>query len=297
MVVEVTCRTVQGRFLLKSSPLLNRLAIGVLGRAQRMYDVRIHAFCVMSNHYHLLVTVQNALQLARFMTFVQSNLAREAGRLVDWKERFWGRRYQAILVSHEPAAQLARLRYILSQGCKEGIVLRPEDWPGANCVKELLNGKTTLEGQWIDRTALYRMGGKEARDLSKVTTAETVFLSPLPHFDKVEESQRLEWIRNCVDQIADEARREHGAVHRVRSRRMRQRDVERRQPMKRTRAPWFHVSSPGSGGELREGYALFVALYRSAARRLKAGLDAVFPEGSFPPPRPYVAGVTNPASS
>jgi hypothetical protein len=242
----------------------------------------------MSNHYHLLLTVPNALQLARFMNFVQSNLAREAGRLVGWRERFWGRRYQAILVSDEPAAQLARLRYILSQGCKEGLVRRPEDWPGANCVRELMSGRTTLEGRWIDRTAFYRAPDRKSRDLSKYSMVETVVLTALPCFQGIDASQQIEWIRCCVDEIAAEARLEHAALSRSPRWRTQRRDLERRQPMRRTPAPWFHVSSAIAGRELRVGYALFLAIYRSAANRLKKGLDAVFPDGCFPPPRPYV---------
>ena len=50
-LVEVTTRTLQGRFLLKPSPRLNSIVLGVLGRAQRRYGVTLHAFVFFSNHY------------------------------------------------------------------------------------------------------------------------------------------------------------------------------------------------------------------------------------------------------
>jgi hypothetical protein len=40
-LVEVTCRTVQGRLLLVPSPQLNDIILGVLGRAQRLHPVEI----------------------------------------------------------------------------------------------------------------------------------------------------------------------------------------------------------------------------------------------------------------
>ena len=80
-LVEVTCRTVQGRFLLKPTEELKAIVIGVMARAQELYPVEIHAFVFPSNHYHLLLSVEDALQLARFMNYLNSNLAREAGRL------------------------------------------------------------------------------------------------------------------------------------------------------------------------------------------------------------------------
>jgi len=37
--------------------------------------------------------VDSAKELTDFMTYFNSNLAREAGRLVQWREKFWARRY------------------------------------------------------------------------------------------------------------------------------------------------------------------------------------------------------------
>ena len=46
---EVTCRTQQGRFLLRPSPELNEIALGVLGRAQRLYPVSICGIVLMTS--------------------------------------------------------------------------------------------------------------------------------------------------------------------------------------------------------------------------------------------------------
>jgi len=58
--VEVACRTLQGRFLLKPTDELRSVVIGVLGRAQRLYPVKLHVFVFLSNHYHLLLSVDSA---------------------------------------------------------------------------------------------------------------------------------------------------------------------------------------------------------------------------------------------
>src|SRR5436305_14294273 len=50
-LVEVTCRTLQGRLLLRPSPELNDITAAILGRAQRLYPVEIVAFQALSNHY------------------------------------------------------------------------------------------------------------------------------------------------------------------------------------------------------------------------------------------------------
>jgi hypothetical protein len=48
--VEVTTRTVHGRFLLRPSRDLNDLVIGILARAAERYDVGVVAFVALSNH-------------------------------------------------------------------------------------------------------------------------------------------------------------------------------------------------------------------------------------------------------
>src|SRR5436190_1472198 len=55
-LVEVTCRTLHARFLLRPCPQWNQIAIGVLGRAQRLYGVQIHLVSLLSNHFHILAT-------------------------------------------------------------------------------------------------------------------------------------------------------------------------------------------------------------------------------------------------
>lgn len=120
--MEVTSRAIQSRFLLRPSQELREITLGVLGRAQRLYGMSICGFVFLSNHYHLLVWTRDAEQLARFVGYLNSKLAREVGRIHAWREKVWGRRYQAIVVSDEEGAQVERLFYLLQQGCKEGHV-------------------------------------------------------------------------------------------------------------------------------------------------------------------------------
>ena len=44
-------------------------------------------------------------------------MACEANRIVDWKEKYWVRRYRAIEISNEEEAWVDRLRYVLSPPC------------------------------------------------------------------------------------------------------------------------------------------------------------------------------------
>ena len=291
-MVEVTCRTIQGRFLLKPSRELNSITIGVLGRAQRLYRVDIHAFVFLSNHYHLLVSVEDALQLARFMNYLNSNLAREAGRLHRWREKFWGRRYQAIIVSNEDTAHIDRLRYVLSHGCKEGLVARPRDWPGAHSIDALLVGKP-ITGLWFNRTREYsaRIRGETPERL-EYSTREMVHLAPLPCWQHLSRGAYRRRVTGLVRQIETETANHHsreGTRPLGRKALLDQDPHSRPERIKRAAAPAFHAATKSVRNDLKAAYAWFLSAYREASERLRTGdSTANFPEGSFPPGLPFV---------
>ena len=63
----------------------------------------------------------------------------------------------------------------------------------------------------------------------------------------------------------------------------------RPEKLDRSPAPRFHAFTRESWFLLWEAYSLFVAAFRTAAAKLKAGDRAApFPTGSFPPAFPYV---------
>jgi hypothetical protein len=67
--------------------------------------------------------------------------------------------------------------------------------------------------------------------------------------------------------------------------------MQRPRGLKKSPAPLFHAASRKIRRELYEGYRHFMAAFRDAAARLRAGdLEVVFPAGSFPPAAPWVSG-------
>jgi REP element-mobilizing transposase RayT len=291
-LVHVTCRTLHARFLLRPSDPLNDLIVGILARAKRLYPLGLCAAAWVSNHYHMLLDVADAKTLASFMQYVQSNVAREAGRMFEWKEHFWSRRYQSILVSNEEAAQMEVFTYILGHGVKEGLVERVLDWPGVHCAKSLLTGDP-LTGVWFDRTkesAARRRG--EDFDKMKYATREVLTFDPLPCWAHLTDEQRKRRVADVVAKIDADAAARIAATGitppgPVVVRNQRPHDVPNRP--KRSPAPLFHVATKAMRREMWEAYAWFVGEYRQAAEKLKAGDRlAAFPPGSFPPALPFV---------
>ncbi|MCP4549419.1 MAG: hypothetical protein GY835_23435 [bacterium] len=111
-VVNITNRTIQGRYLMRpdAESEINEIVLGVVGRAQRLYDVTLFALTFLSGHYHILAFMEDAEQQALFMNHVDGNLGKEVSRHADWPDKVWSRRFTSIPVSDEPEAQIARLR-------------------------------------------------------------------------------------------------------------------------------------------------------------------------------------------
>jgi REP element-mobilizing transposase RayT len=290
-LVEVTTRTVHGRFLLRPSPEVNDLILGILGRAQSLLPVRVHAFVVLSNHWHALLSVDDAAQLAGFMSFVNGNIAREIGRLHDWRHRFWARRYRAIVVADETAA-VARLRYILQNGCQEGLVDRPVDWPGLSCVRALTAGDE-LRGTWYDRTAEFnarRRGERVAP--GQFATEYQVHLSPLPCWRHLSAARHRAACAEIVAKIEADTRNERVCAGRMcigRDRIVAQDPHARPVTSDSSPAPLAHASCREVRAAFRRAYAAFIDAFRAAAASLRRGEKADFPAGAFPPGAPFVA--------
>lgn len=291
-LAEVTCRVIHGRMLLKPNGPLNEMITGTLARGKRRYGVRICAVAFLSNHAHLLLEVDDAKQLADFMGFVSSKIAREVGRRVRWREKVWGRRYSAIVVSDEAEAQIARLRYVLAHGVKEHLVARCKDWPGVHAAEALTTGRA-LVGYWFDRTAEYR-ARLRGKDFGVYTHAELEPLTfdPLPcwrHLDAGAYQTRVEDMVASIEADAAADRRARGIAPLGVKAIQRQNAKRRPNRIKRSPAPAFHAASKHARLALSEAYHWFVAAYREAAERLRAGdRDAPFPEGCFPPSLPFV---------
>ena len=291
-LVEITSRTLHGRLLLRPGAVFNEIFLGILGRAQERFAMEVQFAVALSNHYHLLLRPRDHHQLSAFMSYLNGNLAKEVGRMYGWKEKIWGRRYQGILVSDEPTAQIERLRYLLAHGVKEGLVAQVADWPGPNFLEALLNLEP-LQGTWFDRTAEGKARRKgelvAARDHA---TPQFVVLSPLPCWQHLSKDEHRAAVLSLVAGVEAAAEAERAITQREplgASEVLRQPPHQAPLRSKRSPAPWFHTATREARLALRAAYSAFLDQYRAAAAALrKGGRRLAFPAGSFPPALPWV---------
>jgi putative transposase len=293
-LLSITNRTLQGRYLLRPGTRLNDVFLGVLGWAQRRHRIRIHVVTTLSSHFHLLLTADDAEQLAGFMRDFQSRLSREVNRLTGWRGPVFERRYEMTVVTDEEKAQVERLRYVLSNGVKEGLVEHARDWPGVHSVAALLDGEPLI-GHWFDRTREYAARNQgEAFDPMRFASEETVELSPIPcwaHLSPAAYRRRLRALVDDIDADAARGRKISGRPVLGVAAILTQDPQFRPAKLDRSPAPRVHAATKAARRFFYEAYAAFVSAFRSATEALRRGnRDAPFPRGSFPPALPFVAG-------
>lgn len=284
--VEVTARTLQARFLLRPDSHVNSIIHGVLARGKERFRVEIHGHVALSNHIHLLLSVQSVKQLSRFMQYVMSNIARKVGRYVGWRGRFWDRRYRSIEVSPDEESLVARLDYILQHGTKESLVSCPTQWPGAHCAWHFAQNQWSVRGHWDNLTKAFRMRhvGKKPKTRD-IRTDETFELDPLPCWAHWERRKIRAWVLERLETIREMyADQTFLGVEKIR----RQNIADSPDEPKSTPATDVHSKDPQARRDMREAYREFVRSFYAAAGRLERLLELgiapyYFPTGCHPP--------------
>ena len=126
----VTRRCSERRCLLRPSRLTNDIFLFVLAIAARRYRVLVHAFCVLSNHAHLVITDPTGC-LPAFMQYLDSLVARAVNASLARFEGFWATdgSYSAV-EPLEPSDLLAKTAYVLANPVAAGLVRKGAEWPG-----------------------------------------------------------------------------------------------------------------------------------------------------------------------
>jgi REP element-mobilizing transposase RayT len=101
---------------------LRRLAL-----YRERYHVRLHAYCLMPNHVHLLVRTAET-PLAKFMQGLQQSYTQRFNRVHDTVGHLFQGRYRAIVCDSERYL-LVLVRYIHLNPVRAGLAAQPEDYP------------------------------------------------------------------------------------------------------------------------------------------------------------------------
>jgi len=271
----VTRRCSQRQFLLSPSPVTNDVFRYVLAVATRRFGVRVHVFCVLSNHFHMVVTDPDA-RLPAFEQYLDSLVARALNASLGRWESFWATpsSYSAVaLLSPEDIVEKAA--YVLTNPVAAGLVRRGREWPGLWSDPDDIGGAPTHVAR---PSVFFRANGRMPAEAQ-------LELSVPPGFDSPADFRaRLVEALAAREQQAALALESEGRTF------LGEKRVRRQSPMgrpaigevRRKLNPRIAGRDKWKRIEALSRLVEFLRAYRAAWAALRGGLtDVIFPAGTY----------------
>ncbi|WP_026596318.1 transposase [Methylohalobius crimeensis] len=137
----------------------DRLAwLEILGHVCARFNWVVHAYCQMTNHYHLVVETVDG-HLSKGMRQLNGVYTQRFNRRHGLVGHLFQGRYQAILVQKETYL-LELARYVVLNPLRAHLVEQPEDWPWSSHRSMIGEAKAPA---WLDRDGLLGQFGKKRK--------------------------------------------------------------------------------------------------------------------------------------
>ncbi|MEH8019588.1 transposase [Rheinheimera muenzenbergensis] len=134
------------------------LFLTLLGKVCEQYNWVVHAYCLMTNHYHLLLETPDA-NLSKGMRQLNGMYTQAVNRKHKRVGHLFQGRYKGILVDKD-AYLLELSRYIVLNPIRANMVQALDDWPWSSWHATMGN---TVSPDWLDTDALLGMFAKQRK--------------------------------------------------------------------------------------------------------------------------------------
>lgn len=91
------------------------------------YEARIHAFVLMDNHYHLLISTSPNFDLGKIMCILQTSVSRTVNRISGRMNHVFGGPYKGCLI-RDQVYYLKVFHYVYRNPIEAGLVERVENY-------------------------------------------------------------------------------------------------------------------------------------------------------------------------
>ncbi len=137
-----------------------RFFLGKLEEGSRKHGVRVHAYCVMGTHFHLLLTTPEP-NISEFMHGLLSSYGSYMVKR-GWPGHVFARRFDSIVVREQDYLRKL-VSYIHLNPVRAGIADRPEDYPWSSWRAYIAPGVKTVKvgdgygnDAWLDTASVLR---------------------------------------------------------------------------------------------------------------------------------------------
>jgi putative transposase len=270
----ITRRCFDRMFLLVPSALVSSVFEYVLAVKAKEYGILLHAYCVLSNHWHCVLTDPHG-RLPEFQRDLGSTIARALNAAHGRWESFWAPGSYSAVALQTADDVLDKMAYVLANPVVAGLVRRGAEWPGLWSAPSCIGAGARL----VKRPDHY------FRKHGPTPPAAWLELSCPAGFDSVEELR--DWLTEELTRREDQAARdlaEEGRSFMGAPKVLVQKPLARPSPGEPRRGLKPRVASRDKWKRVEALGRLkrFLAEYRDAWRAFTGGArGAIFPEGTY----------------
>jgi REP element-mobilizing transposase RayT len=147
-VYHITSRGNEKKTVFRKAPD-RELFLNTLNRVNERYNWICHAYCLMDNHYHLLIETPYG-NLSRGMRQLNGVYTQSFNKRYHRSGHLFQGRYKAILIQKD-SHLLEVSRYVVLNPVRAGIVKNPEDWTASSyrATTGIENPHSCLTTDWI----------------------------------------------------------------------------------------------------------------------------------------------------
>lgn len=266
----VTRRCSERRFFLRPSRAVNEIFLFLLAVAAERFGIRVHTFCVLSNHFHLLLTDPKA-RLPAFMQYLDAFVARAVNALIGHDEAFWDSSQYSAVELATPEDILREAVYVLANPVAAGLVRFGHLWPGLWSAPGVVGGEPLLAKR---PKHFFREKGSFPAEASLQLTVP-------PGFASAEEFRRR-LVAGLEEREAELGRKHLSFLGEVKIRKQRPTDRPRTKEERKTLNPRVAAADKQTRKALLERLLAFTRAYREAWLEWAEGKRKVlFPAGTY----------------
>lgn len=144
--------------------------LALLKTAKKKFGIDIHAYCLMPNHFHLLLVPLEEKSLSRFMQWVMTSHVRYYHRKNRTSGHVWQGRFKSFIVEQE-SYYLTVIRYIEANALRAKLVKRAEAWLFGSLAERLETQRELLNETYMaldDNWTAYVNERLQKNELSKI---------------------------------------------------------------------------------------------------------------------------------
>jgi len=123
--------------------------INLIKESKTKYSIKIFAYCIMPNHFHLVVEPEKGEDLSKWMQWLMTSHVRRYHRHYNSSGHIWQGRYKSFIVQNNEYLLMV-LRYVENNPVRKGLVKMAKDWPWSSHKERIYKNENIISDSPIN---------------------------------------------------------------------------------------------------------------------------------------------------